>query len=97
MWAEGFENLCNQVVLVAMRDLRRANNRLERDPNDIKSQALYDECINFFRSDWLGQFTELDGEWLIKTALSDKVKLKETHYNVTVTGKGAEGVKRRRK
>ncbi len=89
MWAEGFENLCNQVVLVAMQDLRRANNRLKRDPNDIEAQGRYNECIHFFKSDWKGQFTEVDGEWLIKMAMMDKATLKEYRYNV-----GAEGKKR---
>ena len=89
MYEKGFEDLCNQVVQVAMQDLRRANKQLQMNPNSIGAQARYDEVTNFFRSEWLGQFTELDGEWLIKMSVMDKVQLKQLHYNV-----GAEGKKR---
>lgn len=77
---ECFENLCNQVVIVAMQDLRRANNRLKKDPNNTMAQATHDECIRFFRSDWLHQYTEVDGEWLIR--MTDKAQLKQYHFDV---------------
>ena len=51
-----YENLANAIVLQAVRDYRRNDNR----DNRISIER-------FFRSDWFKVLTKVDGDWLIQT------------------------------
>lgn len=55
---QGIENLCNAIVLSAVKDYRTA-----------LAKKNYDEIASierFFRSEWYKQLTKIDGEFLIE-------------------------------
>lgn len=55
---QGIENLCNAIVLAAVKDYRTA----------LAKKKNYDEIASierFFRSDWYKVLTKIDGEFLI--------------------------------
>lgn len=62
----GYQRLANAIILQAVKDYRDALERLRYAPND--KSAKYDKrsVEKFFRSDWFGILTYLDGELLLK-------------------------------
>lgn len=54
---QGIENLCNAIILAAVKDYRTA---LTKRDNDTINQIE-----RFFRSDWYKTLTKVDGEFLI--------------------------------
>ena len=54
---QGVENLCNAIILAAVKDYRTA---LAKRDNDTINQIE-----RFFRSDWYKTLTKVDGEFLI--------------------------------
>ena len=63
---ENFENLANAIVLQAVKDYRKILKLCMEQPDYDKFRVSREEIETFFRSDWFGILTELDGEWLIK-------------------------------
>ena len=53
-----YENLANAIVLQAVKDYRAA----KRTGNSGRIASIR----RFFRSDWFGTLTDIDGEWLIR-------------------------------
>ena len=61
----GYQELANAIILLAVKDYRKA---LKFDERGVKR-----ECVRFFRSEWFKSLTKLDGELLI-TKLKSEVK-----------------------
>ena len=61
-----YERLANGIVLQAVEDYRSALRKLKRkaDNRDAMDEALRIEKL--FRSQWYGQLTGIDGEYLIR-------------------------------
>ena len=61
-----YENLANAIIVQAVKDYRAALRTLERNPK--YTPALQDklEVERFFRSDWYGLLTSVDGESLLR-------------------------------
>ncbi len=70
---EGYERLCNAVVVTAANDLRKALKKLKRNPDNMDALDMKRECEQFFRSQYFESFTEVDGEYLIRK-LHEEVK-----------------------
>ena len=60
-----YENLANAIILLAVKDYRKAMKALKRNPGSIFAQACRDDVTRFFQSVWFAQLTELDGEKLL--------------------------------
>lgn len=60
-----YTNLANAIILLAVKDYRRALRRQKKFPEDkiVKTRKL--ECERFFRSGWFEVLTSLDGEVLL--------------------------------
>ena len=60
-----YTNLANAIILLAVKDYRRALRRQKKLPEDkdVKTRML--ECERFFRSGWFEVLTSLDGEVLL--------------------------------
>lgn len=61
-----YENLANAIILLAVKDYRKAikkhSKRLKYEP----AMQTISEVERFFRSVWFEQLTSLDGEMLIR-------------------------------
>ena len=55
---DGWERLCQAVVVQAVKDYRMACR--------CKDFYIQRECANFFLSDWFGAFSRLDGKALLE-------------------------------
>ena len=60
-----YENLANAIILLAVKDYRKAMKALKRNPGSIFAQLYRDDVTRFFQSAWFAQLTELDGEKLL--------------------------------
>ena len=58
----GVENLCNAIILAAVKDYRSALKGQRVNGREAKSVIA--ECERFFLSDWFCMLTNLDGEVL---------------------------------
>lgn len=61
-----YEKLANAIILQAVKDYRAARRKLKRNPRNHLAQAEIDSIERFFRSQWYGCLTEVDGEMLIR-------------------------------
>ena len=59
-----YENLANAIIEQAVTDYRRA--KLAKDAEDVMAFKMRRETERFFRSAWFGQWTSIDGEWLLQ-------------------------------
>lgn len=62
MTKEIYENFCNGIVEQAAKDYRKL---LHAKPTHYNIYELK-KIEQFFRSEYLKKFTEVDGEWLIR-------------------------------
>lgn len=65
-----YEALANGIILQAVIDYRAAckklkNPRYRRNKRQEAQMMKYD-CLRFFRSQWFGQLTEVEPEYLIR-------------------------------
>ena len=63
---EPYRALANAIILQAAKDYRKALRRIRKYPEDAGALAEKDNCEKFFRSDWYGILTRVDGEMLIR-------------------------------
>jgi len=61
-----YEELANAIVLCAVKDYRRARNRLKRSCFDTHARLVMKECEAFFRSGWFQTLTSVDGTVLLE-------------------------------
>lgn len=57
-----YQAIANAVVEQAAKDYRQALRTLKKYPRSDEARRTGDECERFFRSDWYGVLTDLDGE-----------------------------------
>lgn len=77
---EPYEKLSNAIVEQAVLDYRKATadiriakQRLRKNPNDEeaskllnRSYKMHSDCNSFFRSEWFGVLTKIDGERFLR-------------------------------
>lgn len=63
---DDYENLANAIILLAVKDYRRALKLLSKNPHSRSAMAAVNEMERFFRSDWYETLTSVDGEMLIR-------------------------------
>ena len=63
---DAYENLANAIILLAVKDYRRALKLLSKNPYSRSAMAAVNEMERFFRSDWYETLTSVDGEMLIR-------------------------------
>ena len=61
-----YTNLANAIILLAVKDYRRALRRLKKFPGDKDAKIRKLECEQFFRSGWFEVLTSLDGKVLLR-------------------------------
>lgn len=61
-----YENLGNAIILLAVKDYRKALQKHSKRPNYEPAIQTIDEVERFFRSEWFEQLTSLNGEMLIR-------------------------------
>ena len=60
------DNLAQAVILQAVKDYRTARKELKYHPKNKDSKLMIEDCERFFRSDWFGVLTSVDGQMLLK-------------------------------
>ena len=61
-----YRRLAEAIVLATVNEYRKALKRIRKYPEDAGALAEKDNCEKFFRSDWYGILTRVDGEMLRK-------------------------------
>lgn len=61
-----YETLANAVILQAVRDYRMARKKRKTHPKNKDAKLMIEDCERFFRSDWFGELTTLDGQILLR-------------------------------
>lgn len=61
-----YEELANAIIIQAVTDYRKAKAELKRHPFNHTARGTRMSVLNFFRSEWYRQLTDIDGELLIK-------------------------------
>ena len=69
---KAFLELANAIILLAVKDYRKACKQLKRATKNTNALSTKRQCLKFFRSEWLGALTSIDGEQLI-TRLNTEV------------------------
>ncbi|WP_294157773.1 hypothetical protein [uncultured Selenomonas sp.] len=62
----GYEALANAVILQAVRDWRDACRILKSYPENFSEEQKRKAVERFFRSDWFGILTDVDGRLLLR-------------------------------
>ena len=70
---DAYENLANAIILLAVKDFRRALKLLSKNPHSRSAMAAVNEMERFFRSDWYETLTFVDGEMLIRKLREEAV------------------------
>ena len=65
------DNLCNAIILQAVKDLRKARKRLKRNMDDRAAASVVREVSRFFRSQYFCMLSELDGPRLLQRLLEE--------------------------
>ena len=63
---EPYEDLANAIILLAVKDWRSAEKTLKRKPDNAWAWQIKRECVAFFRSQWFGRLTRVDGIMLLE-------------------------------
>lgn len=61
---ENYKELANAIILMAVKDYRKALKRLKRYPDSDKALRTKRECERFFRSEYFEILTNLNGREL---------------------------------
>lgn len=61
-----YENLANAIIFSAVKDYRAARRKLKRKPKNEDAKLMVEDCERFFRSDWFGALSNVDGKALLK-------------------------------
>lgn len=71
-----YQAIANAVVEQAAKDYRQALLQQKKEPNAPEHAARVRDLERFFRSDWYGVLTDLDGECLM-AGMRDMVRKEE--------------------
>lgn len=66
-----YEQLANSIVLQAVKDYRKALNKLNKRPYYDPAKKEIAEVERFLRSDWYRELTSVDGNILIEKIKSE--------------------------
>ena len=61
-----YERLAHEIILLAVKDYKAILTRLAKKANDRNLIIKKDEVEIFFRSEWFGVLSGLDGEEIMK-------------------------------
>ena len=61
-----YENLAQAVILQTVKDYRTARKKLKYHPKNKDAKLMIEDCERFFRSDWFGVLTSVDGQMLLR-------------------------------
>lgn len=75
--AESFQGLANAIVIQAVKDYRRANRQLRRDPHNSDARKQKVKIERFFGSDWYKTLTDLKAEVLMKYLKKEEAMIDE--------------------
>jgi hypothetical protein len=70
----GWQALANGIVEQAVKDYRAALKTLRRHPDSKAAMATAMEVERFFHSDWYGQLTTIDPDYLIDRLRKEAAK-----------------------
>ena len=70
----GWQALANGIVEQAVKDYRAALKTLRRHPDSKAAMATTMEVERFFHSDWYGQLTTIDPDYLIDRLRKEAAK-----------------------
>ena len=70
----GWQALANGIVEQAVKDYRAALKTLRRHPDSKAAMATAMEVKRFFHSDWYGQLTTIDPDYLIDRLRKEAAK-----------------------
>lgn len=68
-----YENLANAIVLLAVKDYCSARKRQKYHPKNKEAKLIIEDCERFFRSDWFGVLTSVDGKALLRKLKEEKI------------------------
>lgn len=68
-----YENLAQAVNLQAVKDYRTARKELKYHPKNKDTKLMIEDCERFFRSDWFGVLTSVDGQMLLTRLQEEKL------------------------
>ena len=61
----GYERLANGIIFQAVDDYRKARKDLKLNIHNHEARLILNDCERFFRSEWFGVLTALDGKNLL--------------------------------
>lgn len=61
-----FEELANAIILQAVKDYRKTNNKLLKKPKNEQLQEQKTEIEEFFLGEWFMALSKLDGKRLLR-------------------------------
>ncbi len=73
---EPYESLANAIIVQAVRDYRKALQRLDRHPENNDYKAEVNSLERFFCSGWYQMLTDLDGTILMRK-IREKLEVPE--------------------
>lgn len=68
-----YENLANAIVLLAVKDYRSARRRQKYHSKNKEAKLIIEDCERFFRSDWFGVLTSVDGKALLRKLKEEEI------------------------
>lgn len=68
-----YENLAQVVILQAVKDYRTARKELKYHPKNKGTKLMIEDCERFFRSEWFGVLTSVDGQMLLRRLQEEKL------------------------
>ena len=63
---ENYQALIDAIIMQAVKDYRKAQERLKRHPGNAGAQNVIKDVERFFLSDWFVELTDLDGRTLME-------------------------------
>ena len=69
-----YERLANAIILKAVEDYRSYRKVLAREPDNVRVQAQFNQCEEFFLSDWFQVLSDVDGAFILKRLKEEEVK-----------------------
>ena len=61
-----YEALANAIILLAVKDWRKAVKTLKKRPWSSEVRQTKEECERFFLSDWFTVLTDADGDYILR-------------------------------
>lgn len=61
-----WDNLAKEIIIQAIKDYVKALKNYDRQRKMYEAKIRIKECQEFFRSDWFGVLSDMDGEKMIE-------------------------------